>query len=146
MSSGRARWGSPTGRRCWDVTTRREGPWRRRPRRREELWKRRGVEKSERRLSHPAWKSRKVRGIPTFPQLRRRLVKLLHRTYHVLQKADILTCYEQSGMGRWRTTVKVGFRKSPACGFCRRRRVLAFQIFCHHNSVIPAGAEAPATA
>jgi len=35
-----------------------------------------------------------VRGIPTFPQLRRRLVKLLHRTYHVLQKADILTCYE----------------------------------------------------
>src|SRR5260370_19486894 len=98
MSSGRARWGSPTGRRCWDVTTRREGPWRRRPRRREELWKRRGVEKSERRLSHPAWKSRKVRGIPTFPQLRRRLVKLLHRTYHVLQKADILTCYEQCGV------------------------------------------------
>src|SRR5260370_6541091 len=96
MSSGRARWGSPTGRRCWDVTTRREGPWRRRPRRREELWKRRGVEKSERRLSHPAWKSRKVRGIPTFPQLRRRLVKLLHRTYHVLQKADILTCYEHA--------------------------------------------------
>jgi hypothetical protein len=35
------------------------------------LWKRRGVEKSKNRLSHPAWKSRKPRGIPTFPQPRR---------------------------------------------------------------------------
>ena len=35
------------------------------------LWKRRGVEKSKNRLSHPAWKSRKPRGIPTFPQSRR---------------------------------------------------------------------------
>jgi hypothetical protein len=30
------------------------------------LWKRREVEKSKSRLSHPAWKSRKPRGIPTF--------------------------------------------------------------------------------
>ena len=39
--------------------------------RRDGLWKRRGVEKSKNRLSHPAWKSRKPRGIPTFPQPRR---------------------------------------------------------------------------
>lgn len=31
----------------------------------------------------------------TFPQPRRRLVKLFNRTYHVLQKPDILTCYGQ---------------------------------------------------
>src|ERR1700687_3630676 len=79
----------------WGVSTRRARLWGRQPRRREGLWKRRGVEKSERRLSHPAWKSRKVRGIPTFPQPRRRLVNLLNRTYHVLQKPDILTCYGQ---------------------------------------------------
>src|ERR1035438_6836045 len=79
----------------WGVSTRRARLWGRQPRRREGLWKRRRVEKSERRLSHPAWKSRKVRGIPTFPQPRRRLVNLLNRTYHVLQKPDILTCYGQ---------------------------------------------------
>jgi hypothetical protein len=36
-------------------------------RRRDGLWKRRVVEKSKSRLSHHAWKSRKPRGIPTFP-------------------------------------------------------------------------------
>src|SRR5262249_44045411 len=36
----------------------------------DELWKRRSVEKSKTRLFHLAWKSRKPRGIPTFPQLR----------------------------------------------------------------------------
>src|SRR5712691_7759874 len=78
---------------CWDASTRRARLWRRQSRRREGLWKRRGLEKSKSRLSHPAWKSRKLRGIPTFPQPRRRQVKLLNRTFHVLQKADILTCY-----------------------------------------------------
>jgi len=39
--------------------------------RRDGLWKRRGLEKSKNRLSHPARKSRKPRGIPTFPQPRR---------------------------------------------------------------------------
>jgi hypothetical protein len=34
-------------------------------------WKRGAVEKSKSRLSHRAWKSRKVRGIPTFPPPRR---------------------------------------------------------------------------
>ena len=81
----------------WDVSTRRARLWRRPSRRRKGLWKRRGLEKSKRRLSHPAWKSRKVRGIPTFPPPRRRLVKLLNRTYHVLQNPDILTCYGQCG-------------------------------------------------
>jgi hypothetical protein len=32
------------------------------------LWKRRALEKPQSRLFHRAWKSRKVRGIPTFPQ------------------------------------------------------------------------------
>src|ERR1019366_9124573 len=42
------------------------GNWRRaRP------WKRHAVEKSNSRLSHPAWKSRKVRGIPTTGMARR---------------------------------------------------------------------------
>src|SRR5712692_6177630 len=80
---------------CWDVSTRRARLWRRQSRRREGLWKRRGMEKSKSRLSHPAWKSRKLRGIPTFPQPRRRLVNLLNRTYRVLRKPDILICYEQ---------------------------------------------------
>ena len=37
-----------------------------------------------------------VRGIPTFPPPRLRLLSNLNRTYHVLRKADILTCYRQS--------------------------------------------------
>src|SRR5271170_4987180 len=78
---------------CWDDTTRRARLWRRQSRRRQGLWKRRGVEKSKSRLSHPAWKSRKRRGIPTFPQPRRRLVNLFNRTFHVLLKPDLLTCY-----------------------------------------------------
>jgi hypothetical protein len=36
-----------------------------------------------------------VRAIPTFPQLRRLLANTRNRTFHLLQKADILTCYEQ---------------------------------------------------
>src|SRR5229473_3591349 len=44
-----------------------------------------GWKKSKNRLSHPAWKSRKRRGIPTFPQPRRRLVNL--KTGHI-------TCYK----------------------------------------------------
>src|SRR5713101_3353969 len=62
-----------TGRSDWAATARKESccctKWRRHG-----LWKRRGVEKSKTRLSHPAWKSRKRRAIPTFPQPRRRLV------------------------------------------------------------------------
>ena len=65
----------------------------------ETLWKRCSVEKSEKRLFHLAWKSRPERGIPTFPQRRRLRIyaqpKTQNRTFHLLQKADILTCYEQ---------------------------------------------------
>jgi hypothetical protein len=43
----------------------------RKKRRRDGLWKSREVEKSKSRLSHLAWKSRKKRGITTFPQPRR---------------------------------------------------------------------------
>src|ERR1700722_9039749 len=38
------------------------------------LWTSRVVEKSQGRLSHDAWKSRRRRGIPTSPQPRRRRV------------------------------------------------------------------------
>jgi len=41
-------------------------------------------------------KSRKQRGIPTFPQLRR-LREITHnRTFHLLQKPDILICYQHA--------------------------------------------------
>ena len=57
------------------------------------LWKSRSVEKSKNRLSHLAWKSRKQRGIPTFPQpRRRRSIENINRTFHVLRKPDIFTC------------------------------------------------------
>src|SRR5207249_7132226 len=46
-------------------------------------------------LSRLAWKSRKLRGIPTLPQPRLRLVINLNRTFHVLRKPDILMCYQQ---------------------------------------------------
>src|SRR6266568_3578612 len=97
---------------CWDASTRRARLWRRQSRRREGLWKRRGLEKSKSRLSHPAWKSRKLRGIPTFPQPRRRQVKLLNRTFHVLQKADILTCYGQMKNVAHGVTNEKGFQQN----------------------------------
>jgi transposase len=62
-------------------------------------WKRRRREKSPSRLFPPAWKSRPERGIPTFPPPPRLLLydekqKPKNRTFHLLQKADIFTCYE----------------------------------------------------
>jgi hypothetical protein len=64
----------PTDRTGWAATTHKARLWRKIKRGADGLWKRRGVEKSKNRLSHPAWKSRKTRGIPTFPQPRLRLV------------------------------------------------------------------------
>src|SRR5579872_5626566 len=58
------------------------------------LWRSRAVEKSHSGLSHRAWKSRTRRGIPTSPQPRRRVINL-NRTFHLLLKPDIFTCYEQ---------------------------------------------------
>src|ERR1700687_2252012 len=85
---------SLTDRSAWDATARKE-IYCCQTRPCHGLWKRRGLEKSKNRLSHPAWKSRKVRGIPTFPQPRRRLVNLKNRTDRVLRKPVILICYEQ---------------------------------------------------
>jgi hypothetical protein len=49
-------------------------------------WKRRALEKSKNRLSQRAWKSRKVRGIPTFPPPRR--LREINETGH-------FTCYKK---------------------------------------------------
>src|SRR5579862_5002212 len=57
------------------------------------LWRSRAVEKPHSGLSHRAWKSRTRRGIPTSPQPRRRVINL-NRTFHLLLKPDIFTCYE----------------------------------------------------
>src|SRR5208283_312436 len=64
---------SPTDRTGWAVIAPKVQPSRQRKTRRKTLWKRRTVEKSEERLFPRAWKSRQVRGIPTFPQRPRRL-------------------------------------------------------------------------
>src|SRR5260370_42144618 len=64
-----------SGRTGWDVTPPKVLPLAQPKTRRAQLWKRREVEKSKSRLFHLAWKSRKLRGIPTFPQLRRLLAK-----------------------------------------------------------------------
>src|SRR5437762_13233982 len=58
----------------WADTAHKVRPGRQIQSRRDGLWKRRGVEKLKTRLSHRAWKSRKNRGIPTFPQPRLLLV------------------------------------------------------------------------
>src|ERR1700751_3031984 len=55
------------------ITVRKECLWETKKSARVGLWKRRRVEKSQHRLSRPAWKSRKHRGIPTLPQPRLRL-------------------------------------------------------------------------
>src|SRR5467141_1911754 len=62
-----------TGRMSWAVTTRKDGRGgaNRSVIAGERLWKSRSVE-TQRQGSHCAWKSRKGRGIPTFPQPRRR--------------------------------------------------------------------------
>jgi Tn3 transposase DDE domain len=58
--------------------------------RHQNLRKRRVVEKSKRRLSHHACKSRIMRGICTFPQLL--VANFCNRTLHLLQRPDICTC------------------------------------------------------
>src|SRR5579864_540360 len=84
----------------WGATVRKESHWKTKKSARVGLWKRRKAEKSKKRLSLLAWKSRKHRGIPTFPQPRLRLVINLNRTFHLLRKPDILICYQQSGVCR----------------------------------------------
>src|SRR5215471_6319001 len=77
------------------TSARKECLWKKQNAARVGLWKRRRAEKSKNRLSLPAWKSRKKRGIPTFPQPRLRREINLNRTFHLLRKPDILICYEQ---------------------------------------------------
>src|ERR1700731_4608131 len=85
----------------WVATTRRDGPacqrrsetgWGR-------LWERRSVEKSFG-LSHLAWKSRPHRGIPTFPQSRRRCSLNLKPDISCALKSghfNLLTTEERNG-------------------------------------------------
>src|SRR5581483_5872556 len=54
----------------WGTTVRKECCWKTKKSERVGLWKRRKAEKSKNRLSRLAWKSRKPRAIPTFPQPR----------------------------------------------------------------------------
>src|SRR5262249_24501772 len=77
------------------TTVRKECRGRRKKSTRDELWKRRQAQKSKTRLSRLAWESRTHRGISTFPKLRRLPGINLNRTFHLLQKADILMCYQQ---------------------------------------------------
>src|SRR5437016_1702092 len=65
---------SPMDRTGWADTAPKVRPWQTTKRSADGLWKSREVEKSKTRLSHLAWKSRKRRGIPTFPQPRLPLV------------------------------------------------------------------------
>src|SRR5260370_9396293 len=74
------------GRTGWVATTHKASPWARQNGRPKGRWKSRAVEKSKNRLSHRAWKSRKVRGIPTFPPPRRLLE--INETGH-------FTCYQK---------------------------------------------------
>src|SRR5260370_30559934 len=70
----------------WVATTNKAARWARRNWRTQGPWKSRAVEKSKSRLSHRAWKSRKVRGIPTFPPPRR--LREINQTGH-------FTCYRK---------------------------------------------------
>src|SRR5215472_17819278 len=79
----------------WGITARTGCRYKTQKSARAGLWKRREVEKSKSRLSHLAWKSRKVRGIPTFPQPRRLLAINRNRTFHLLLNPDILICHQQ---------------------------------------------------
>src|SRR5215472_6991544 len=54
----------------WGTTVRKECRWINKKSARVWLWKRHKSEKSKNRLSRLVWKSRKHRGIPTFPQPR----------------------------------------------------------------------------
>src|SRR5215472_16004200 len=80
----------------WGITARTECRWKTQKSASAGLWKSREVEKSKSRLSHLAWKSRKLRGIPTFPQPLRLLAINRNRTCHLLLKPDVLICHQQS--------------------------------------------------
>src|SRR5450755_1388415 len=99
---------SPTGRIDWDVITPKAWSSTQTKTRPKTLWKRRSGEKSQERLFHRAWKSRPERGIPTFPQRRRRLDEI--------QQPDISLATKSGHFNLLRTEIKrnVGYGASLA--------------------------------
>src|SRR5664279_4298992 len=83
------------------------------------LWKSRSVEKPKNRLFHRAWKSRPVRGIPTFPQRRRRLDELQQPDISLATKSGhfnlLRTGLVQRVNGQWsfRLEGKIFLRRCP---------------------------------
>src|SRR5215472_6799721 len=98
----------------WGITARTGCRYKTQKSARAGLWKRREVEKSKSRLSHLAWKSRKGRGIPTFPQPRRLLAINLNRTFHLLLKPDILICHQQLALSVEKVVRPIGVLESLA--------------------------------
>src|SRR5258708_34892155 len=78
----------------------------------ERLWKSRSVE-TQRQGSHCAWKSRKGRGIPTFPQPRRRVLYVELESGHI-------TCYKNRTSSRANNSK--GTRERIAIEIKRHRR------------------------
>ena len=88
-------WAAPIG----TVTPSRSGPHDNADSREHQRWKRRRLEKSQNRLSHPAWNPAQSAGFPLShrhhgDRLYEQNQKPKNRTFHLLQKADIFTCYE----------------------------------------------------
>src|SRR5258708_36440714 len=112
------------GRTGWVATTYKASPWARQNGRTKGRWKSRAVEKSKNRLSHRAWKSRKVRGIPSFPPARRLLE--INETGH-------FTCYQKRtsslanntvGSGLWKVCKQIIHKtKRPRLGLSLRTSV-----------------------
>src|SRR5438309_12118058 len=90
----------------WADTVPRVRPWQTTKRSAAGLWKRRELEKSKTRLSHLAWKSRKRRWIPTFPQPRLLLVFYLNPAKSLAKKTGTFTlqttqnCLHDVGLGQ----------------------------------------------
>jgi hypothetical protein len=104
------------GRTLWVATTIKDGPACRSRNKTDggRLWKRRSVGKSFG-LSHLAWKFRPNRGIPTFPQPRRRCSLNL--------KPD-MSCALKNGHFDLLTTCRVGFLVAGRHAATLRRRLL----------------------
>src|SRR5665811_2503378 len=77
------------------------------------LWKSRAVEKPKNRLFHRAWKSRQERGIPTFPQRRRRLDEL--------QQPDISLATKSGHFNLLRTAFGDCVQETPGASDVERR-------------------------
>src|SRR5436853_7371318 len=95
----------------WADTAPKVRPWQTTKRSADGLWKSREVEKSKTRLSHLAWKSRKRRGIPTFPQPRLPLVVSLKPDISRAKKTGHFNLPTTEGFRRvFAGVVAAGFR------------------------------------